>query len=1160
MNTDQHKLQLDDYIFEVDLNDRIIGKKINPEMASVGATLILPYRKKCFFKKVKPKGKFNYLIKLTGNSSNDNELSQKYFDENSSPISFMINNCDVSSKGTFNVDGCETKLTLFFDGSAVKDCPKTLTEDRLFELPFQLVISHDNGKSEFTFTDKLKVKIKKFTSKLVYKFIDQTSHLVYSLGGKPLVPVGKLIVEHNASFSCAPDINNQRVKLGCILNVGKAKKESQRTQQESTNRYDILQLKKNEAARSEIQLNTMKAGNREEFSVLIDMRNVSNPLSEEYPVICSPTVYEVKIGQFQLYRNTVLIKRRTTFCIPSSQGGMDEYDITERNNCDLHELLIVRSEDTEYPLKLRFFNDADIIDSNCTNAAVLVWGVQVKKVEGDNSRILLRKGQKLKDIFQFHSNKTNWILNPRFGKSCEFEMVINAGDVVDIVPSKDENETFVDVTIHIEYNVKEDTKGNYYYDFIKGNTDKIQESKHSCRLKLRLKKQPQSEWLCVDFGTSAVVAAYAKDARDEDKSLIDLKALKGHFLDIIYKDPGKKSIEDEDDNLISSTICFNNDKGTADYNDSDIKIEDFTRNVVWFSPSARDIQKDYLLPCLKIIIGYKELPNVFTQNAIDRFIYKRGEKEIRLFGSDGKPTDLMKVSVVSKIIYRQLFKYYLSQRLSKKNGLDSIVSRNVNKLVLSVPNTYTPLEIKTVRDLARESMPNIHPEYLHTISESDAVACYYVSHHERFMKNVDEATKEQLKNRENVLVYDMGAGTLDLTWFIKKTTRENDHDKIDVTIKGKLGINKAGNYLDYELATILLDLYRKKRDKGNQGQKDDEKFELALQLDRSTAHGKMSESKDRTDLKNYVKELKKLLSDKTAKVPQLEIAGNKYIIEEGQSSTSNVPQQGVILKMEDILNHKHFDEVINEMTGKVLENFGKRYGDNNGKIDIDVLIFSGRSTSLQAIREGVKNNIGIICRNPKGLHYADLGSGSLSDNITLPAEVNNSLLKTVVAQGALAYATLFARGKSNYQLHNDKYYASFGLVEYHNNGYRFVPLIAKGAKGMRETDSVITSQEYMVDTELVRQVDLIQSYSSDVVSDYKNGNFDTISKLSEKSCEGFDYPIAQLIMRIHNESGTETTLEFKFGQGSDRFDPHDDFNNLSLRKSLWPVIFDNEED
>lgn len=1107
-----------------------------------------------------PKGKFSYEIIL-----GESELTI-----NGNPIECSIRGSKRDYQGEFDVDGCRTDFTLFFNPSAIIDCPDTIDCDRSYKLPFSLVLKdlEESDSENKVFEDHLEVTIKAFKPSLKFQFISDrfgNNKLMYSTECERLLQVGKLRVIHNATFTCAPDIINQSFLLNCIL-----KEHPDNSDEHKTERTDVLLMRFHDNDTTRASIPCLGAGKSVDIPVLINMANVNNPHSTENPDFYELTVHydsrAVCVGGFDLHRNSMLTKRKSFFTMPKREGGTITHDITMYNSFDLGELFLTQQADMEYTLTLSFMNEADATDEEHPNAAVLVWDVRIDSVTGDTDRIKTRNGKNLKDIFKLSADKSNWALNPRLGNSCNLYIKLKAGDIVGIIPHHDEKETFADLSLHLKYHAKEDSQGEFYQQVINGKTTKLHDvGQQSCDLDIRLKKQPQSEWLCVDFGTSAVVAAYARDTLNDKKSLIDLRKLKKHLLDIAYqKDDVKNSIEDEDDNLISSTVCFNNDPDTMDFRNIDGTPNSFKKYPVWFSPSVEDIWRDYLLPCLKTIIGYKHLPNIFTEDSLKKFKYRCGEDIIGLVNENGDHTALMEVSEVAKTIYRQLFKYYLSQRFGR-NGL--LEPRAVNKLVLSVPNTFTPLNIQAVKDLARDSMPGIYPEYLLTISESDAVACYYVSHQNEFLNSVkDDAKRIKLTNKENVLVYDMGAGTLDLTWFVKKTQKDENGriTQVDVNILGKLGVSKAGNYLDYELAGILREIYLEKTSKNGAHKKkynNDDKFELAMLLDRTEAFGRKADSQDRMELKNYVKELKKGLSDPNAVVPRLEIGGMVYIDGEQNGDNNTRRQQGVKLKMKDILENKHFKQIINEMTQEVLQNFGERYGDKNGKLDIDVLIFSGRSTSLKAIREGVKEHISSICHKPEELLYADLCAGQLSTDILQTFDIDNSQLKTVVTQGALAYATMFSREGSNYQLHSNKYYASFGLVKYYTNrSFEYVPLIDdRKLNKVYKKNGTITSSVYKVCTNNLTQVDLIQSYSSHEEEDYKAGNFDTISKLCELPCQGFDDFDVQLIMNIQSDNSEGTTLTFKVGQGCNSLDPHDDFNNLSLRKSLWPVIFDNGE-
>jgi len=1161
-NNQKASLDIKTRKFEVDMAQNLISQvnRANLTMAEVKGCLTLPMKTKYHWKKVPPKGDFNYEIKLTGDVNDNNMLSAEHFTSN--PITCKIQGSEQRAcKGTFHVETCDSELDLFFDASKVKNCPLKLTEDRTFNLPFRLVISDDA--TSFTIDDYLEVTVKKFTPQLKFQFVSDYSYknkLVYSESATWL-QVGKLIVSHNASFSCAPAITNEQFRLTCAVTDGST------TIANGNERNDLLQMRGDNWSSTNYVVRNLEPGQCSNIPVFFNVVDAGNPASANTPNTFTPVINnrrEICSGNFEMWRNQVLTKKKVFFQLPNTK--LQDGNITNLNRKDMGDLFMVEQADTDYTLTLTFTNEADATDPQYPNAAVLVWNVAIDQIDYDYNRIKTRKNKDLKELFKFTSDKDHWELNPRLFKTCQLEINLKAGDIEGIMPMQNEDETYADITLHLTYHAIEDNKGDRFRQVRSGRTAELgEEGKQTCELTIRLKKQPQSEWLCVDFGTSAVVAAYARNTSNDHNSLIDLKKLKEHLLKIAYeaKDSGKIDLSDEDDMLISSTICLNNENAVEDfeYDLVDGQPESFRKYSVWFSPSASAIPSEFLLPCLKTIIGYKHLPNIFREEYIKKYKYRCGNEVIGLLDEEGLMTPLMKVSEISRIIYRQLFKYYLAHRFDRNEQL--LVPRIVNKLVLTIPNTYTPLNIRSVKDLARDSMPSIYPEHLHTISESDAVACYYVSHQSEFLDSIkDDKKKEQLDKKESVLVFDMGAGTLDLTWFVKETKRNSQGriEHVDVRIKGKLGVSKAGNYIDYELADILRELYIEKSAQNGNSRKNADNidyFERLMLLDRTLARGKkIVDSLDRMDLKNYVKGLKKMLSDPESEVPRLVLGGRVYI--EGEQTDN---KKGVSLRMKDILESEHFKRIINEMTQDVLENFGHRYGDNNGTLDIDVFIFSGRSTSMKAIREGVKEHISKICLQPENLLYADLCDRELSCDIEQSNNTNNSQLKTVVTQGALAYATMFSGRNASYQLHGKKYYASFGLVKhYSDRSYEYIPLIDdRMAEKPKETDGIIESCVYTVNTQDLTQVDLIQSYSSNEENDYKIGNYDTISKLCEMPCQGLEDFDVQLIMNTQSGSSAGTTLTFKVGQGCNSLDPHDDFNNISLRKSLWPVIFDNGE-
>lgn len=120
-------------------------------------------------------------------------------------------------------------------------------------------------------------------------------------------------------------------------------------------------------------------------------------------------------------------------------------------------------------------------------------------------------------------------------------------------------------------------------------------------------------------------------------------------------------------------------------------------------------------------MGYINLPNIFISPELFKYSNEQGNV---MLVEDGEKTDLMKVDTIFQLIYRQLFHHYLTKVR---------VDKNIQKLVLSVPNTYTPIHIRMIKEIARQALPSLYPEHLCTLSESDAVACYYIANQNRFL-------------------------------------------------------------------------------------------------------------------------------------------------------------------------------------------------------------------------------------------------------------------------------------------------------------------------------------------------------------------------------------------------------------------------------------------
>ncbi len=117
-----------------------------------------------------------------------------------------------------------------------------------------------------------------------------------------------------------------------------------------------------------------------------------------------------------------------------------------------------------------------------------------------------------------------------------------------------------------------------------------------------------------------------------------------------------------------------------------------------------------------------------------------------------------------------------------------------NQVVVCHPNTFTDRHRERLRRIAcRALMPPIKAEkHIRLISESDAVAYYHCAQR---MKD------EPRSGNERVLVYDFGAGTLDLSVVNVEWNEVPYYPKTEVL--GRLGVPVAGTYIDEVLARLV---------------------------------------------------------------------------------------------------------------------------------------------------------------------------------------------------------------------------------------------------------------------------------------------------------------------------------------------------------------------
>lgn len=601
--------------------------------------------------------------------------------------------------------------------------------------------------------------------------------------------------------------------------------------------------------------------------------------------------------------------------------------------------------------------------------------------------------------------------------------------------------------------------------------------------------EPNPEWLCVDYGSSAIVCRY-------DKDILDLKKRK----DRIFRsaDNGRFSADsiERGTKFLSSDIVLHDVRETNKSTlcsqhtpDQEIPYLDLS---VCLSPTSELIKNDVRkqLPCLKILMGNEYLPQ---KRDYLTFRYSRRDEAGNLGTVEAKDTmknkeenSLMRISAIFKESYSALFKYFVMPESQDKT---------INKLVMTYPNTYTPAHLKTLEKIARATFPKVRKGYMRFVSESDAVAAYYLMNWDMFNPG------ENMSKDETVLVYDMGAGTLDLT-LLKKTT--NPNGKIEVQILGKIGTGKAGNYLDYLISEIIADIPGAVK---------------GLKTVSTSAVPDVETLEERLKLKEIVKtEIKPYL-------------GSNKKLSCGFAEFENSV----------ILEDDRFKNFLSQITVDLLNQLFSYL--NKLDLRLDTILMSGRSCRLvplqQALRDATKE---LGFPNARILKFK---SGEDKE-------------KTVVVEGAMAKAGIFSSPESPVIIKSRRLYASYGLMYKTFGSWHYVELL--NSSDMPFTDDSQTLGEFegpnviVEGTAAAETLKLVQTYMSpeDTERAYNDGNMEFITEMEEYNMEDFghkDSLNAKLLLDYKNNVSLYVNGLLSIGSAPKGVD----LTSEITKRSIWPV-------
>lgn len=686
---------------------------------------------------------------------------------------------------------------------------------------------------------------------------------------------------------------------------------------------------------------------------------------------------------------------------------------------------------------------------------------------------------------------------------------------------KDHNRT-ADIKIKVEFDYKVDqlTIDNVNNSIIAAENNNDGYIHHEFHFTLMLERSHITEWHALDFGTSAVVNIKSENSW-RTQSTTNLKSKKGKLLAEIYpkqEEQAKRNDTGEEDapNLIASTLYIN---PAADTTAQAEGAQQYINSRLWFSPSTGMVNPGNRLPCVKNMIGNRELPYI-----------------------PGVDCNELNVKQVVSTAYEQLCKYYLNDE-------------NIEGLILTVPNSFTPLHINSIREIVMNQISSLSKDTLDFVSESDAVLWSYIEKTRQTLPAFkQDLTSLNQQNKEYILIFDMGAGTLDITYAeCTDEIDENGQLKCSIDIKSRIGVSKAGNYIDYLIGEIILKIM------GNKGITPAQWNRYARTL---AISGGQADHKDKKDLREYLRnKVKVMLGNPEMTLPPVAPNANdgeRYKLFNDCDSYEILGK----IKVGEILEDQLFKDFIESCTRKLMQELALKQGstdfDPNRQVPkflLDTVILSGRTTSLPAISQSLKESFNEYSTPNYNFHLKNTISSlqeinAINDILYLESATNDR--KTVVARGALDYVQLINHCDGYEITSKKRIYGCYGLLyKWGNQVVGWQPLVSEEnymQDGIHDVETNTYSNEINVNTAGKTRILLCHTYNSNPKEAATSGNYDSITILHE-------YPVVGVSNnRIRIEINDEREINYKFNGLALDLQPHDDYTNEALRKSLWPVV------
>lgn len=536
--------------------------------------------------------------------------------------------------------------------------------------------------------------------------------------------------------------------------------------------------------------------------------------------------------------------------------------------------------------------------------------------------------------------------------------------------------------------------------------------------------------LAIDFGTSAVVIAFEQDehnirSRPNGVSSATLH-LQGRYRELLKEWKAstdaelqlESELEPQEPNpehsteFIPSRLLMRQNKQVGETDFVILPVSHLNMSKRW----DRTV---YYLKGL-ILRGDKNLPYHVVEN-VDPLSWKDLGGVERSAPQDGIPVD-----EIIRSSYRNLLANYVEPLLKKQNK-----SEYLDRLVVSHPNNFTLGHIFRVRKILAETFPQF--SHIRLLSESNAVAVYCARDATRFFRKPPRG-----EGHRHLLVYDIGAGTVDLTYTRLEWGLSDGVPQLkEMRVLFKSGLTVAGNRLDACLAVLIDEKLNSfvgpLREKGVE-------LKYENHIVNPNGFNRSQYPMRMLLLKKSIQQLKAELSDgeRTHFHVRINSSGNTFntiatvnkvnkddddAVVPAMLREFNITRGGdnnwigIPLSRDEIFEHPEVRLWLDQVTDELIRNLGGALKALGVKPEIDTLILSGRTAQFPPLRERLSRAI-----------RRELG---IAQDSYLTPELEPNEKKEAVALGSLLYTLFHGR---ELRLIDRNVWAKYGVI--YNDGLR----------------------------------------------------------------------------------------------------------------------------